>query len=124
MRFLKVVGVVALCVLFLATVANAGQNKFGVADNNKLALTSPTLVGNTLLPPGQYSILHTMEGQNHIMVFKQLNTSKPAEVHVKCNLLPLQKRAERTETEYVLNAANEKVLRSLTFAGDTAEHVF
>jgi hypothetical protein len=124
MRLLKVVAVVALCVLTLATLASAGQNKFGVADSRNLTLNSPTRVGNTLLPQGEYRILHTMEGQNHIMVFKQLNTSKPAEARVTCKLVPLDKRAEKTETNYVLNAANERMLRSIVFEGDSAEHVF
>jgi hypothetical protein len=124
MRFLKVVAVVALCVLTLATLASAGQNKFGVADSRNLTLTSPTRVGDTMLPQGEYRVLHTMEGENHIMVFKQLNTSKPVEARVKCNLVSLNKRAEENQTTYVLNAANERVLHSLVFKGDSAEHVF
>jgi hypothetical protein len=95
-----------------------------VADSRTLTLTSPTRVGDTLLPQGEYRVLHTMEGQNHIMVFKQLNTSKPAEARVKCNLVALNKRAEENETIYVLNAAKERVLQSLVFKGDSAEHVF
>jgi hypothetical protein len=124
MRFLKIVAVVALCVLTLATLASAGQNKFGVADSRNLKFTSPILVGNTLLPQGEYRVLHTMEGENHIMVFKQINTTKPAEARVKCNLVPLKTKADQTQTTYVLNAANQRVLHSLVFEGDTAEHVF
>lgn len=124
MRSLRVVALVALCVLTLATLASAGQNKFGVADSRNLTLTTPTRVGDILLPQGEYRVLHTMEGKNHIMVFKQLNTSKPVEARVKCNLVPLDKRAEKTETNYVLNAANERVLRSMVFEGDSAAHVF
>ncbi|MGB7586118.1 MAG: hypothetical protein WBM11_14840 [Terriglobales bacterium] len=124
MRFLKMVALVALCVLTLAGLSSAGQNKFGVADSRHLTLTSPTRVGDTLLPAGEYQVLHSMEGTNHIMLFKQLNVSKPVQTRVKCNLVPLDKRAERTETNYMLNAANERVLRSLVFEGDSAEHVF
>jgi hypothetical protein len=124
MRSLKVAGIVAMCVLFLATVANAGQNKFGVADSHTLALTSPTRVGDTLLPEGQYQVLHTMEGQNHVMVFKQLNIGSPIQVHVKCDLVQLKQKAQKTQTTFSLNAANERVLQSLVFEGDSAEHVF
>ena len=124
MRFLKAVAVAALCVLTLATLASAGQNKFGVADSRNLTITAPTRVGDTLLPQGEYRILHTMEGQNHIMVFKQLKAGKAVETRVQCKLVPLNKRAEKTEASYVLNAANERVLRSIVFEGDTAEHVF
>ena len=124
MRCLRVIAVLGLCVLGLTLLANAGQNKFGVADQQTFTLTTPARVGDTLLPQGAYRVLHTMEGQNHIMVFKQLNTSKPAEAHVKCNLVPLENRADQTEAHFALNAANERVLRTLIFKGDTAQHVF
>ncbi len=45
-------------------------------------------------------------------------------VHGMQHLVPLQKQAKRTETSYVLNAANERVLRALIFKGDSAQHVF
>ena len=124
MRFMKVVAVVALCVVSLAALASAAQNKFGVADTRTLAITSPTRLGDTLLPVGQYRIQHTMEGQNHIMVFKQMNVSNPVEIKVKCTLVPLDKRADQTRSNFVMNAANERVLHSLIFEGDTSEHVF
>jgi hypothetical protein len=124
MRFLKVVAVVAMCVLGLSLLASAGENKFGVADSRRITLNEPMRVGDLLLPSGDYQVLHTMDGDQHIMIFKQLNTNRPAEARVQCQLVPLQKKAERTETGYVLNAANERVLHSLVFRGDSAQHVF
>jgi len=124
MRFLKFVAVVAMCVLGLCLLASASENKFGVADSRNITFTEPMRVGDTLLPTGDYQVLHTMEGDRHIMVFKQLNSKRPAEARVQCQLAPLQKRAERTETLYVLNAANERVLHGLIFQGDSAQHVF
>src|SRR5215831_5656360 len=90
MRQFKVVVLLALCVLSLAVVANAGPNKFGVADSRNLTLTSATRVGETLLPQGEYRVLHTMEGENHFMLFKQLNAGTPAEARVKCQLVPME----------------------------------
>jgi hypothetical protein len=124
MRFLKVVTVVALCVLGLSLVASAGENKFGVADNRNITFSEPMRVGEMLLPRGDYQVLHTMDGNYHIMVFKQLHSKRPAEARVHCQLVPLQKKAARTETAYALNAANERVLHSLIFQGDSAQHVF
>ena len=124
MRFLKFVAVVAMCVVGLSLLASAGDNKFGVADSRNITFTEPMRVGDTLLPTGDYQVLHTMDGDRHIMVFKQLNSKRPAEARVQCQLVPLQKKAERTETLYVLNAANQRVLHSLTFQGDSAQHVF
>lgn len=124
MRFMRVVAVVAICVLGLSVLASAAENKFGVADSQKITFSEPIRVGAVLLPSGDYQVLHSMDGNQHIMVFKQLNSTRPAEARVQCQLVPLQKKAARTETSFVLNAANERVLHGLIFAGDSAQHVF
>ena len=124
MRFLKVLVVIAVCVLGTSLILSAGQNKYGVSDTRQLTFENPMRVGDALLPKGEYQVQHTMDGENHIMVFKQLRVSKPAEAHVKCQLVPLQAKAVTTEKTYVLNAAKERVLQSLVFRGDTAKHVF
>jgi hypothetical protein len=112
-----------MCILGLSLLA-AAKNKFGVADSRSLTLTAPTLVGEVLLPAGDYKVTHTMEGENHIMVFKQLNTPKPAEARVKCQLVPLAQKATRDEVTFGFNAANQRTLHSMIFQGDTAQHVF
>jgi len=124
MRLSRFVVVLAVCVLGLGMLAVAKQNKLGVADSYKIAFSAPTRVGEVLLPQGNYQVLHTMEGQDHVMVFKQLNTKKPAEARVKCQLVPLPKKAARDEQTFVMNLANERVLRTLVFRGDLAQHVF
>jgi hypothetical protein len=122
MRFMKIVLVVAMCVLGLSVLAGAGQNQFGVADVRQVRFDNPIWVGETLLPSGNYKVLHTMQGDTHIMVFQQ--KSGKEEVRVKCTLVPLQAKAERTETAYTLNDKNERVLHGLTFKGDNATHQF
>jgi len=124
MRFLKVMAVTAVCVLGLSALLSAGANQFGVADTRQITFDNPMRVGDVLLPSGQYQVLHTMQGDTHIMVFKQMNTKKPVEARVKCQLVPLKDKAQRTEKIYSVNAANERVLHTLVFRGDTAEHVF
>ena len=124
MRFLKVLVVIAVCVLGTSLILTAAQNKYGVSDTRQLTFENPMRVGDVLLPKGEYQVQHTMDGENHIMVFKQLRVSKPAEAHVKCQLVPLQAKAVTTEKTYVLNASKERVLQSLVFRGDTAKHVF
>ena len=113
--------VVSLC---LTTVLQAGTNKYGVADVRKVTLTAPTRVGDVLLPQGDYEVRHMMEAENHMMVFQQLGVSKPAQARVKCNLVALKEKADQTQVIYESNGANERVLRTLRFKGDLAEHVF
>ena len=124
MRALKVLVVAAVCVLGLSVLLSAGQNKFGVADNRNIIFNDPVRIGNVLLPIGSYQVLHTMEGENHIMVFKQLNKKKPAEARVKCQLVRLPVKADRDQKIYVVNTSGERVLQGLIFRGDLAEHQF
>lgn len=123
MRTVKLLFIIVV-VAFLATLATAGQNKLGVADFQKITFLDPIRIGDVTLPQGNYEIRHQMDGENHIMWFKQTGVNKPTEVHVKCTLVPLQAKADQTQKIYVLNASNERVLRELIFRGDTAKHVF
>jgi hypothetical protein len=124
MRSFRFVAVFAMCVLVLSLFANAKANKFGVADSHIVTITAPTRVGGVLLPKGDYKVLHTMEGQDHVMVFTQLKAGNPIETKVKCQLVQLKTRADHDEQTFELNAAKERVLHTLVFRGDTAEHVF
>ena len=58
------------------------------------------------------------------MVFSQLNTRKPAEARVKCQLVNLAKKADQDQLFYTMNPAHERVLHVLVFQGDLAQHVF
>ena len=124
MRSFRFVAVFAMCVLALSLFANAKENKFGIADSRTITITAPTRVGTVLLPKGEYKVLHTMEGQDHVMVFTQLTGNKPIEAKVKCQLMQLKARADHDEQTFELNAAKERVLHTLVFRGDTAQHVF
>jgi hypothetical protein len=118
------IAVIVTFVLIVSMVAVAGQNQLGVADTYRVSFTEKVWVADTVLPQGNYEIRHVMEGQNHIMVFRQLGTKKPLEVRAKCTLVPLDATATDTQKIYILNAANERVLRELVFKGDKAKHVF
>lgn len=122
MRFWKL-SVFIVCVLALASIAMAKENPMGIHEVSHITLDQPTRVGGVLLPAGDYVVRHTMEGQDHIMVF-QAAKGKAPEVKVKCTLVPLARRANQTLAVSTLNAANERVLQELVIRGDTAKHVF
>jgi hypothetical protein len=117
-----VLGIV--CVLGLAVLATAANNKFGVADVHRVNFVNSVRVGDTLLSQGDYEVKHVMEAENHIMVFHRIGGGKQVDVRVKCTLVPLPQKASQTQKSYVRNAANEQVLQELVFAGETAKHVF
>ncbi len=124
MRFVKLLITIAVCVLGTSLLLSAGQNQFGVMDTRQITFDSPMRVGDVVLPSGEYQVLHTMQGDTHVMEFKQLRTKKPAEAKIKCQLVALNTKADKTEKTYILNASNERVLQTLVFRGDKAKHVF
>jgi len=115
--------VIVMCIFILGAIA-AAENKLGIADTYQVKFSENVRVADTLLPKGNYEVRHVMEGANHIMVFRQLGTKKPAEVRAKCTLVPLSAKASESRTTYVLNAANERVLHELEFKGEDQKHVF
>jgi len=124
MRFIKLLSLLAVCVLAATVLVNATDNNLGVAATHNLQLTEPTWVGGVLLPRGNYTVQHTMEGQNHIMVFKQIKGKKPAEARANCQLVPLAKKAAQDELTFTENSTKARVLQGLIFRGDSAQHVF
>lgn len=124
MRNLKSTALFFALILCLSSMLQAATNKYGVSDVRKLTLTAPTRVGDVLLPAGDYEVRHVMEAENHTMVFKQLGTTKPAQARVKCNLVQVKEKIDGNQVIYESNGANERVLRTLRFKGDLAEHLF
>ena len=117
------VALFVLCVSGLLVAANL--NKFGVADQRSITFYDPVKVGDTTLPAGDYKVLHTMDGDNHVMVFEQQNVSKKnqASVKVKCTLKALDKSADQNLIGYK-NEGTNRILNFLQFKGDKAVHQF
>jgi len=99
----------------------AKDNPMGIAPKQSLTLYGPTVIGGTLVPAGNYTVTHEMQGQTHIMIFKQV--SGKVEVKTTCTLVPLTAKAQRTEQKFVENGKKQNVLVEMTFRGDTAKHV-
>jgi hypothetical protein len=122
MRLSKLIAILML--VSIAGVAMAALNQFGVADIQKVIFNDPMKIGDVVLPKGEYKVVHAMEGENHIMLFTQQRVSSPAQARVKCQLVKLASKAERTQLLYTMDAGNTRILQEITFRGDTAKHVF
>ena len=116
-----IAAILAVVTVFACSTMLAKDNSMGIAEKQTITFTAPTVVGGTLLPAGNYNITHEMNGQTHVMIFKQIGGK--AEAKANCNLVPLKAKAERTESRYITNAKNERVLQEMTFAGDKATHM-
>ena len=119
MRILKAFG---LCLLVVAGIAFAKENSLGIHEIGHVKFEAAVHVGATVLPAGEYTVRHTMEGQDHIMVFKRDGNKQ--EFKIKCTLVQLEKSAPRNEVIYQVTADNQRVLQEMVFAGDKAKHVF
>ena len=82
----------AILVLGATTLLAAKDNPMGIAPKQEITFTAPTVIGGSLLPAGDYNVLHEMQGTTHIMIFKQIHGK--AEAKSKCNLVPLTEKAE------------------------------
>ncbi len=109
-------------ILCTAALLQATDSSLGIASKQTIVFNGPTVVGGTLLPAGQYQVLHQMNGDEHIMVFKGVQGTK-GEAKAKCTLVPLGHKASQTEQRYTENAKNERVLQEMTFRGDSSKHV-
>jgi len=115
--------VLLACVVAMGCLGFAAEKGLGIHDVSRITFVAPMRVGDVVLPAGDYVVRHTMQGEEHIMVFESVK-DKSVAAKAKCTLVPLNAKAGRTESIYQLNAANERVLQELVFRGDTAKHVF
>ncbi len=111
---------IGLVLVSLGTIA-AKDNSMGIAAKQTVSFIEPTVVAGSLLPAGDYNVTHEMQGQTHIMIFKQV--AGTAEATAKCTLVPLNAKAPRSEQRFTQNAKNQRVLVEMTFYGDKAKHV-
>ncbi len=124
MRVMKMLAVLAVFVMVVGAVSVAKTNQYGVSDVQTVTFTGPVWVGEVLLPEGQYDVRHTMDGANHVMVFRKMASFKKMEAKVNCTLVPLTETATKSERMYTTNNAKEQVLTQMVFKGDKAKHVF
>jgi hypothetical protein len=111
---------IGLVLLLLGTMV-AKDNSMGIATKQTLDFTQPTIVAGTLLRAGTYTVMHEMQGQTYIMIFKQKGGT--AEAKAKCTLVPLASKATVSEQRFNDNANKQRVLVQMTFYGDKAIHV-
>jgi hypothetical protein len=119
MNFLKVVGLV---LLLPSLPAMASVDAMGIHDVSHVWLDQPTRIGSVVLPAGDCTIRHSIEGEDHGMAFQ--NASSKIVFKVKCTLVRLGQKASRDQSIFELKSGSERILHELVFRGDTAKHVF
>lgn len=87
-----------------------------------LKLDEGARVGSTLLPAGEYKVMHEMQGTQHILVMELAGRDKQT-FRLPCAMQPLPKVATQTEQHYRYEG-KEKILVGLMFKGDKVFHAF
>ena len=118
MRLLRFLG---LLVCVCSVMAVAADNNLGIKEVNRVTFNTAVRIGTANLPAGEYVVRHTMQGDEHIMVF-QHQVGK-GEFKVKCTLVALAQKAPQTQTVFEV-AGNERIVQEMVFRGDKAKHVF
>src|SRR5690349_3472979 len=104
-QFMKKLALLLLVVFAVGVLFAADQGNFGVNRTKQVTLSEQALVGDQVLPAGQYRVTHVMENTDHIMVFKK----GAKEFRVKCSMKPLEAKANRTQFFY-MDESGQKVL--------------
>jgi hypothetical protein len=110
--------------LLLLTLLSLGvmlwaQGPAGFKGTKTVLLSEQAKVGTQVLAAGEYKVTHEMNGSEHIMVFKQ----GKQEYRVKCNLEPLNAKADATQFWYEPDGSGPRVLQAIVFKGGTVRHV-
>jgi len=119
-RLVLVLIVFTLVAAMFAVAAEKGQ--FAIGSTRGVSFYEPIKIGGVLLPAGEYKVKHVMEGDNHVMIFTNVD-KKDKTAKVNCKMEQLKTKAEENAQE--VKAENgDRVLVSLTFKGDTVRHIF
>ncbi len=107
-------------VLALAVACVAAGPSMPANYSRSINFIENTKVGDIVLKAGEYKVVHEMQGEEHVMIFKQ---GKKDVAKVKCTIESLQAKADRTE-QYYSQENGTKVLKGLIFSGDNFRHNF
>lgn len=89
--------------------------------------------GNAVLKPGMYQVQHTVEGNDHVLIFKEMsmqagykmgNTPVGKEVaRIKCKIEPVTTKVNNTKITLRTNASGEKEIAEVQVAGEAFKHL-
>jgi hypothetical protein len=151
MKTIRIIATLALFVLAvgafrLAALAQDSQGQQGKANQKGKPAEDFTIgkkgevhfniqvkAGGVVLKPGMYQVQHTVEGSEHVVIFKEMempagykmgNTLVGKEVaRIKCKVEPVTKKVSNTKITLRTNAAGEKEIAEVQVAGEAFKHL-
>lgn len=92
-----------------------------VGKKGKVTFSSETQVGDVVLNPGKYALLHRIEGADHVMHFAALS-NRNSSAEVKCTLEPLESKVPRTLIRLRDTGTSIRLVR-MQIKGENVTHV-
>ena len=86
----------------------------------KVTFAEAVTVGGTPLPAGEYKVEHVMRGEEHIMVFTNVDDKK-VRAESKCHMVPSPQKESRALQGFQL-VNGKSTLKTLIFKGDVFVH--
>lgn len=104
-----------------------------VGKKGEVHFTSEVKAGDTVLKPGMYQVQHLTEGEDHVIVFKEMgmaagykmgNTPVGKEVaRIKCRVEPVAKKVSNTKITLRNNDMGGKEIAEIQVAGEAFKHI-
>ena len=85
-----------------------------------VTFSEAVIVGGTPLPAGDYKVEHVMKGDEHVMVFTNVDNKK-LRAESKCHMVQSPEKQKRAEQAYVTENG-KSTLKRLIFKGDVYVH--
>ena len=146
----KALGVSALLVLVTAMLSlplmaqdhqshhqKRSGNEVIIGKKGVIHTTSALRVGGALLKPGMYQVQHLLEGDNHVITFREIDMryayreptmmALPAgaeAARVQCKIEPANKQWKSTTVILRTNTEGEKEVYEVRVRGENVKHVF
>lgn len=104
-----------------------------IGKKGEVHFTTQVKAGDAVLKPGMYQVQHVTEGDDHVIIFKEMsmpagyrhgNTPTGKEVaRIKCKIEPTAKKVNNTQVTLRTNAAGEKEIAEVQVAGEAFKHL-
>ena len=135
--------VLAAAVLSLPTLAQDHQDHqhkaadgdviVGNGKKGEVHFATQVKAGDAVLEPGMYQVQHVVEGNDHVIIFKEMgmpagykmgNTPVGREVaRIRCKVESVGKKVSNTRIALRTNAAGEKEIAEVQVAGEAFKHL-
>jgi uncharacterized membrane protein len=134
MKIKNVIAAVSMMLTFAFTPTFAQTGMHSTGRTGDIRLESKVKVGDTILQPGRYRVQHVQQGEEHFMVFRELELPAGYRMfaewpgkevaRVKCSVEPVETAVRKTNAVLRTGNSSSQTLREIYVRGEHVKHVF